>query len=84
MAKVEIYTTPSCPFCVRAKSLLKSKGVDYTEYATLSDPKIKTQMIKRSEGRTSVPQIFINNEHIGGCDDLFALESTKALAVMLA
>ncbi|PCI84603.1 MAG: glutaredoxin 3 [Hyphomicrobiales bacterium] len=83
MAKVEIYTTPTCPFCVRAKALLTSKNVDFTEIDVLSDFKVKTTMIKRSQGSRSVPQIFIDNEHIGGCDDLFALEAKKALDVLL-
>lgn len=83
MAKVEIYTTQTCPYCVRAKALLKSKNVDFIEYDTMRDFKVKTQMIKRSEGARSVPQIFIDNEHIGGCDDLFALDAKKALDVML-
>ncbi|MBL1242327.1 MAG: glutaredoxin 3 [OCS116 cluster bacterium] len=83
MAKVEIYTTPTCPFCVRAKALLKSKNVDFTEIDVLSDFKVKTAMIKRTQGARSVPQIFIDNEHIGGCDDLYALEAKKALDVLL-
>ncbi len=83
MAKVEIYTTPTCPYCMRAKALLKSKNVDFTEYNVITDPKVKTEMIKRAEGARSVPQIFINNEHIGGCDDLMALESKNALDILL-
>lgn len=83
MANVEIYTTPTCPFCVRAKALLTSKNVEFTEIDVLSDPRVKTQMIKRAQGGRSVPQIFIDNEHIGGCDDLFALEQKNALDVML-
>lgn len=83
MAKVEIYTTPTCPFCVRAKALLASKNVDYIEIDVLSDFKVKTTMIKRAQGARSVPQIFIDNEHIGGCDDLFALEGSNALDVLL-
>lgn len=83
MTKVEIYTTPTCPFCIRAKALLKSKNVDFTEIDILSDFKVKTIMIKRAQGSRSVPQIFIDNEHIGGCDDLYALEAKKALDVLL-
>lgn len=83
MAKVEIYTTPTCPFCVRAKGLLTSKNVDFTEIDVLADFKVKTQMIKRAQGARSVPQIFIDNEHIGGCDDLFALERNNALDILL-
>lgn len=83
MANVEIYTTPTCPYCIRAKALLESKNVDFTEIDVVADPRVKTQMIKRSEGARSVPQIFIDNEHIGGCDDLFALEQKNALDILL-
>lgn len=83
MAHVEIYTTPTCPFCIQAKALLKSKNVDFTEIDVVADPRIKTQMIKRAQGGRSVPQIFIDNEHIGGCDDLFALERKNALDILL-
>ncbi|MGL1921353.1 MAG: glutaredoxin 3 [Hyphomicrobiales bacterium] len=83
MAKVEIYTTPTCPYCVRAKALLKSKNVDFTEINVVADANVKAKMIKRAEGARSVPQIFIDNEHIGGCDDLFALESKNALDILL-
>ncbi|NRA86085.1 MAG: glutaredoxin 3 [Rhizobiales bacterium] len=83
MAKIEIYTTQTCPFCVRAISLLKSKNAEYIEIDVQSDPRVKTEMIKRAEGARSVPQIFINNEHIGGCDDLFALEAKNALDILL-
>jgi len=72
-AKVEIYTWSSCPFCIRAKALLKKKGVDFTE-AKMSD---------RANGRTSVPQIFINDQHIGGCDDIYALDRSGGLAPLL-
>ncbi|MCJ8324076.1 MAG: glutaredoxin 3 [Rhizobiales bacterium] len=84
MVNVEIYTTRTCPFCIRAKALLASKNIEYTEIDVQADPRVKTQMIKRSQGARSVPQIFIGNEHIGGCDELFALESKNALDVMLA
>lgn len=83
MAKVEIYTTQICPFCVRAKALLKSKNVDFLEIDILTDSRIKPQMIKRAQGSRSVPQIFIDNEHIGGCDDLYALEAQNALDILL-
>lgn len=84
MANIEIYTTRTCPYCIRAKALLASKNVDFTEIDVMADPRVKTQMIKRSQGARSVPQIFIGNEHIGGCDELFALESKNALDIMLA
>lgn len=83
MTKVEIYTTRTCPYCIRAKGLLTSKNVDFIEIDVLLDPRVKTQMIKRSQGARSVPQIFIDNEHIGGCDDLYALESKNALDILL-
>ncbi len=83
MTKVEIYTTSFCPYCTRTKALLKSKNVDFIEYDLLSDFKLKAKMIKRSEGARSVPQIFINNEHIGGNNDLYALEASGALDAML-
>jgi glutaredoxin 3 len=83
MAKVEIYTTMSCPYCRRAKQLLNAKGVDYTEIDVMMDAKKKKEMIGRSFGVTSVPQIFIDGTHVGGCDDLYALDSKGALDPML-
>ncbi len=83
MAKIEIYTWQSCPFCVRAKALLEKKGAIYEEYRIDGDQQARIAMAKRAEGRTSVPQIFINNEGIGGCDDLHALEESKQLDVLL-
>ncbi len=83
MAKVEIYTTSVCPFCIRAKALLDKKNVSYTETDVMADPAKRTEMLKRSEGRKTVPQIFINNEGIGGCDDLYALEQKGALDALL-
>ncbi|MEN9240482.1 MAG: glutaredoxin 3, partial [Thermostichales cyanobacterium SZTDM-1c_bins_54] len=71
---VEIYTWRSCPFCLRAKQLLDRKGVIYTEYAIDGDEAARQAMAKRANGRRTLPQIFINNVHIGGCDDLYALE----------
>ena len=72
--KVEIYTWRSCPFCISAKSLLKDKGVEFTEYAIDGDEAARSKMAKRANGRRSVPQIFINDQHIGGCDDLYELD----------
>ena len=74
MANVEIYTTIMCGFCTAAKRLLDSKGIEFIEKDLSSDQEARVQMIDRSGGRRSVPQIFINGEHIGGCDDLYALE----------
>lgn len=73
-AKVEIYTWRTCPFCIRAKQLLKSKGVEFTEYSIDGDETARSQMAERANGRRSVPQIFINNQHIGGCDDMYELD----------
>ena len=75
--KVEIYTWGSCPFCIRAKALLDKKGVKYTEYCIDGDYEAREKMRQRAEGRSSLPQIFINNQPIGGCDKLYFLESIK-------
>jgi glutaredoxin 3 len=82
-AKVEIYTWSRCPFCLRAKGLLDKKGVEYTEYCIDGDEDARDQMRARANGKSSVPQIFINDRHIGGCDDLHALESKGELNALL-
>jgi glutaredoxin 3 len=82
-SKVEIYTKSMCPYCTRAKSLLVQKGVDFAEYDA-SGGTMRAEMLTRAAGRTSVPQIFINDHHVGGCDDLFALENAKGLDALLA
>ena len=84
MAKVEIYTTMLCPFCFRAKKLLKKKGVDFVEFDVSSDSAGRAQMQQRAGGRSSVPQIFIDDVHVGGCDELHALEQRGDLDPMLA
>ncbi|MEM9976378.1 MAG: glutaredoxin 3 [Cyanobacteria bacterium P01_D01_bin.2] len=85
MAKVEIYTWMRCPFCVRAKQLLTSKGVDFTEYVIDGDEEARDVMVARgSDGKRSVPQIFINDEHIGGCDAIHALDASQKLDELLA
>ncbi len=84
MTKVEIYTWQSCPFCIRAKSLLDRKGVKYEEHKIDGDQAGRVRMINRANGRSSVPQIFINDEGIGGCDELHALEDSKQLDDLLA
>lgn len=84
MAKVEIYTTPTCPYCLRAKALLNAKGVDYLETDVSRDPALRDAMMQRAAGRRSVPQIFIDGQHIGGSDDLHALEARRGLDPMLA
>lgn len=83
MASVELYTKASCPYCIRAKGLLDDKGVDYQDYdITLGGPK-RAEMLSRSEGATTVPQIFIDGRHIGGSDDLMALERQRGLDELL-
>ncbi len=84
MANVEIYTWRTCPFCIRAKGLLDEKGVEYTEYAIDGDEAARIKMADRGDGRRSVPQIFINDSHIGGCDDIHALNASGKLDVLLA
>ena len=79
MAQVEIYTTMFCPYCARARSLLERKGVDYTEIDIIEEPQRRDEMIRRAGGRTTVPQIFIDGEHIGGCDDMVTLDRAGEL-----
>lgn len=83
MAKVTIYTRQLCGFCTAAKRLLESKGVAFTEHDATFEPALKQEMIQKS-GRATFPQIFIGGDHVGGCDDLMALERKGALDVMLA
>lgn len=80
---IEIYTWSRCPFCIRAKGLLKDKGVDFTEYCIDGDEAARDKMATRANGRRSLPQIFINDKHIGGCDDLYALEFQDKLDPLL-
>ncbi|WP_299379818.1 glutaredoxin 3 [uncultured Kiloniella sp.] len=75
MAEVVVYSSMLCPYCIRAKKLLKSKGVAFNEIDVMMEPRRKPEMVEKAGGRTSVPQIFINGEHIGGCDELMTLES---------
>lgn len=84
MPKVEIYTKMTCGFCFRAKRLLDMKKVDYQEYAVDLGGAKKAEMVERAGGRTTVPQIFIDGRHVGGCDDLFELESDGHLDELLA
>ena len=83
MAPVEIYTTPYCPFCIDAKALLKKKNVAFTEIDVSRDRDLKQKMIQRANGGYTVPQIFIGTVHVGGCDDLYALEGQGKLDPML-
>jgi len=82
-ANVEIYTWLSCPFCIRAKALLDKKEVNYQEYAIDGDDVEREKMATRANGRRSLPQIFINDQHIGGCDDLYELEAQEKLDGLL-
>ena len=83
MAKIEIYTTPTCPYCKAAKALLTRKGVSYHETDVSRDPQIRVAMTQRAGGRRTVPQIFINGQHVGGSDDLHALEDEGKLDGLL-
>lgn len=83
MANVEIYSSPFCGFCMRAKALLDSKGVEYTDIDVMMDSSKRQEMMSRSGGRHTVPQIFIGEEHIGGCDELLALERASKLDPLL-
>jgi len=99
MASVEVYTTPYCPYCVAAKDLLRRKGVDFVEInvasdrdlrakmvarAGTSDRDLRAKMVARAGGRMTVPQIFIGETHVGGCDDLYALDGEGGLDPLLA
>ena len=84
MAIVEIYTKTFCPYCWRAKHLLDSKGIEYREISVDLGCERRAEMIERARGRTTVPQIFIGDRHIGGCDDLVALERDGKLDGLIA
>jgi glutaredoxin 3 len=84
MRPVEIYTTPTCPYCAMAKRLLQKKGVAYTEIDVSRDPGLRTAMTQRANGRQTVPQIFIGQTHVGGCDDLHDLDHAGKLDPLLA
>jgi glutaredoxin 3 len=81
---ITIYTTRTCPFCIRAKSLLREKNAQYDEIDVGADPSVRAQMTQRANGRRTVPQIFIGDRHVGGCDDLFDLERQGRLDALLA
>ncbi|MEP3331034.1 glutaredoxin 3 [Sedimentitalea sp.] len=84
MQPVEIYTSPLCGFCHAAKRLLDQKGVDFSEIDVLANPERKPEMIQRAQGGRTVPQIFVGEMHVGGCDDLFALERAGKLDALLS
>ncbi len=83
MANIEIYSTGSCPYCVAAKNLLKSKGLEWSEVRVDTDRTQRETMLSRSGGRRTVPQIFINDQHVGGFDDLVAADRSGRLAQLL-
>ncbi|MBS7541094.1 glutaredoxin 3 [Ancylobacter lacus] len=84
MSTVEIYTTSTCPYCHAAKDLLRRKGVAFAEIDVTGKPVERSAMSRRANGRTSVPQIFIDGNHVGGCDDLYALDQAGELDPLLA
>lgn len=83
MQPVTIYTKPFCPYCARALSLLRQKGVEFTEIEAAFDPAKKKEMVQRSNGRVTFPQIFIGERHIGGCDDMMELDDSGELDRLL-
>lgn len=83
MAKIDVFTTDYCPYCTRAKDLLTKKGVTFQEIDVTHDPQGRTDLVIRSQGRKTVPQIFINDQHIGGYDDLYALDAQGKLDSLL-
>ncbi len=84
MSKVRIYTTPICPYCMRAKALLAKKGVSFEEIDVYMDSDARKDMQEKASGGYTVPQIFIGDRHIGGCDDLYALDQAGELDPLLA
>ena len=84
MAQIEIYTRPMCGYCAAAKRLLQQKGVAFVEYDGWKEPARKEEMIQRSNGGRTFPQIFVDGQHIGGCDDMMALERAGKLDPLLA
>lgn len=83
MSNVVVYSSANCPYCVRAKELLAKKGIEFQEIRVDLDPKEREIMMERS-GRRTVPQIFIDDQHIGGCDDLYALDKSGVLTKLLS
>ena len=84
MPRIEIYTSPLCGFCHAAKRLLTEKGVSFSEIDVLANPKRKAEMIERASGGRTVPQIFVGDTHVGGCDELYALDRAGKLDPLLA
>jgi glutaredoxin 3 len=84
LAKIEIYTTPFCPYCQRAKSLLQRKGAPFEEIDVMMDSDKRAEMMQRADGRRTVPQIFVDGKGIGGCDDLHDLDAQGKLDALLS
>jgi glutaredoxin 3 len=84
MPQVEIYTTPYCPYCHEAKALLREKNIPFIEHDVSRDRELRSKMTARANGRTTVPQIFIGATHVGGCDELYALDDAGELDSLLA
>ena len=84
MATIEIYTSPTCGYCHAAKRLLAGKGASFTEVDVVRQPEKRPEMLARANGRRTVPQIFIDGRHVGGCDDLYALDAEGKLDPLLA
>ncbi|MCL4112723.1 UNVERIFIED_CONTAM: hypothetical protein GTU68_052170 [Idotea baltica] len=84
MSDIIIYTTKFCPYCARAKHLLDRKDINFTEIAVDGNSKLRDEMTEKAGGRTSVPQIWINNVHVGGCDELYALDNSGKLDALLS
>jgi len=83
MATIEVYSGDFCPYCMKAKALLKKKGLEFSEYNIKRDMAKQAEMAERAPGARTIPQIFINNKHVGGCDDLYALEQRGELDAWL-
>ena len=84
MPSIVVYTTPFCSYCAAAKALLRRKGAEFTEINVAGAPDRRAEMVKRANGLTTVPQIFIGSDHVGGCDDLYALNDAGKLDLLLA
>jgi glutaredoxin 3 len=84
MAKIEVYSGGYCPYCLRAKALLKQRGLEFSEYDVQVDPEKRAEMATRAPGVRTIPQIFINDRHVGGCDELYALDRKGELDAWLS
>ncbi|HLK82250.1 MAG TPA: glutaredoxin 3 [Xanthobacteraceae bacterium] len=84
MSHIVVYTTPHCSYCVSAKALLRRKGIEFTEVNVAGAPDRRAEMVERANGLTTVPQIFIGPNHVGGCDELYALDGAGKLDALLA